>query len=334
MDSLTQIVLGAAVGEFYLGSKIGNRAALYGGIIGTIPDLDVLVGKFVDPLTAVEIHRGFSHSIIFFLILSPILGCIISKIESKINVTFKDATIMAFITLFTHALLDAFTTWGTQIFWPFGERIAWKTIFVVDPLYTVPFLILLISALRLPKTLVKRRKLNNLGILISSGYLLLSVLSKNVAEYKFESALERQNISYSRIIVKPAPLNIILWNANVETADGYLLADYSYFDRSPIAFDFIPSGVTHIADLQNSNTISRLKNIAENWFVITKEGEKRFFNDLRFGMLNNDVKNPEFIFKYELIPDGNDIRAIESENKGRDEGAEILLRLFRRIGGE
>lgn len=334
MDSLTQIVLGAAVGEFFLGKKIGNRAALYGAIIGTIPDLDVLVGKFLDPITAIEIHRGFSHSLIFFILFAPILGFVITKIERKIHVSFKDATLMAFIALFTHALLDAFTTWGTQIFWPFGERIAWKTIFVIDPLYTLPFLTLLILALRLPKTLVKRRKLNNLGLIISSSYLLLSVVAKNVAEAKFEASLKSQNIKYHRIIVKPAPLNIVLWNANVQTTDGYLLADYSFFDTSPISFDFIPSGIQHISEIKNAEIISRLRKIADDWFVITLEGDKRFFNDLRFGMLNDDVSNPEFIFKYEIITNGKYIRAIESDNKGKREGKEIVTRLLKRIGGK
>ena len=65
MDSLTQIVLGASVGEAVLGKKVGNKAALYGAIAGTIPDLDVLAGYFVDEITAIEWHRGFSHSILF-----------------------------------------------------------------------------------------------------------------------------------------------------------------------------------------------------------------------------------------------------------------------------
>lgn len=333
MDSLTQMVLGAAVGEFFLGRKIGNRAPLYGAIIGTIPDLDVVVGKLLDPITAIEIHRGFSHSILFFVLLSPLLGYLISKIERRLFVTFKEATLMAFMALFTHALLDAFTTWGTQILWPVGERIAWQTIFVVDPLYTLPFLILLIMAMRLPKSLIKRRKLNNIGLLISSFYLMFSVVAKNVAEYKFEAALKHQNIPYNRLIVKPAPLNTILWNANVQTSDGYLLADYSFFDTQPIKFEAIPSRIEQIADIESSEMVGRLKEISENWFVITSEGDRRFFNDLRFGMLNDDIQNPEFVFKYELLVDGDNVTAIEADNKGRREGAEIIWRLLRRIGG-
>jgi inner membrane protein len=123
MDSLSQIVLGAAVGNEVLGKKLGNKSILYGAIIGTIPDLDLLYGKFVDPLTATDIHRGFSHSLLFFLFLSPILGWVLQKLEHKNNVNFKEATLFAYLVLQTHALLDFYhlgnTTslaFGTTIF--------------------------------------------------------------------------------------------------------------------------------------------------------------------------------------------------------------------------
>ena len=58
MDSITQIVLGAACGEAVLGKKIGNRALLFGAIGGTIPDLDVFVGKwlFNNEIDAMAFH--------------------------------------------------------------------------------------------------------------------------------------------------------------------------------------------------------------------------------------------------------------------------------------
>ena len=152
MDSLSQIVLGAAVGNEILGKKLGNKAILYGAIVGTIPDLDVLVGKFLDPLTAVEIHRGFSHSVVFFLLLSPILGSIIKHLERKKEVSFKQATLFAYFGLQTHALLDFFTTWGTQLLWPLEQRFSLQSIFVIDPIYTLPFLFCLIVSMRKNKS--------------------------------------------------------------------------------------------------------------------------------------------------------------------------------------
>ncbi|MFT7114443.1 MAG: inner membrane protein, partial [Candidatus Azotimanducaceae bacterium] len=132
MDSLTQIVLGAAVAEKVLGKKIGNKAMLYGAIAGTIPDLDVISKFFVDPIRANELHRGFSHSILFCLLAAPILGWLVSKIEFKFkDVSWPDWSKLFFWGLFTHPLLDAHTAWGTQLFWPFDLRVAYKNIFVV-----------------------------------------------------------------------------------------------------------------------------------------------------------------------------------------------------------
>ena len=111
MDSLTQIVLGAAVGEASLGKKVGNKAMLWGAIAGTIPDLDVLVKFFTDDLSANEMHRGFSHSILFCIIAAPLLGWIIHRIYAKKEeASWKNWSMLSFWAFFTHPLLDAHTT--------------------------------------------------------------------------------------------------------------------------------------------------------------------------------------------------------------------------------
>lgn len=127
------------MGEAVLGKKVGNKAMLYGAIAGTIPDLDALAGQFTDTITAVEIHRGFSHSIVFSLLAAPVLGFLISKLERKSPAGWMDWSLLMFWGLFTHPILDSFTTWGTQLFWPLDIRLAFKSVFVIDPLYTLPF---------------------------------------------------------------------------------------------------------------------------------------------------------------------------------------------------
>ena len=83
MDSLTQIVLGASVAEASLGKKIGNKAIVLGAIAGTIPDLDIVLRFFVDDLSAIEMHRGFSHSLLFPFLAAPILGYLLKKLYSN-----------------------------------------------------------------------------------------------------------------------------------------------------------------------------------------------------------------------------------------------------------
>ncbi|HFA50319.1 MAG TPA: metal-dependent hydrolase [Bacteroidetes bacterium] len=80
MDSLTQLTLGAAVGEAVLGKKIGNRAMVWGAFGGLLPDFDVLARFFTDPMTALAFHRGFMHSILFSIIMAFVLGYLVERL--------------------------------------------------------------------------------------------------------------------------------------------------------------------------------------------------------------------------------------------------------------
>lgn len=332
MDSLTQIVLGASVGEAVLGKKVGNKAAFYGAIAGTIPDLDVLAGFFVDEITAIEWHRGFSHSILFAVIASPVLGKIVSIWEKK--ATWKNWTKLFFWGLFTHPLLDAFTTWGTKLFWPLDISLAFKTIFVIDPLYTVPFLVFLVLAIRLPRESVKRRKRNNIALIISSAYLLASVLLKGITYYKFESALNSQGISYQEIQTRPAAFNTILWNANVKRKGEFLLADYSFFDAYDISFRRFPQNDDLLGSFQNDTEIERLKKITQGWYTISDDKEGNvFLNDLRFGLLSPALDETNFVFSYYLFNKNDKKLTIREMPKTRGDAQKLLQDLWVRIKG-
>lgn len=333
MDSLSQIVLGAAVGNQMLGKKIGNKAILYGAIIGTIPDLDVLYGKFLDPLTATDIHRGFSHSILFFIFLSPILGLILQKLEHKHKVNFKEATLFSYLVLQTHALLDLFTTWGTQLFWPLETRFSLQSIFVIDPLYTLPFLVFLILSMKKNKLDPKRQFWNRTGLIVSTSYLFLTLFVQSIVMNKFEKQLEENAISYQEIVVKPSPFNIILWTTNVKVDNGYYIADYSFFDTKPIQFQFIPTQTELINNIEDAAVIKQLKRISEGWFCITQKEEQLLFNDLRFGVMNADKNDMQFSFSYHITEENGEIKAVELPNKNRKEAKKLLGKLWVRIWG-
>ena len=280
MDSLTQIILGAAVGEAVLGKKIGNKAMLYGAIAGTIPDLDIFSSYFTDTVSALEIHRGFTHSIIFSVLFAPIFAWLVTRYESYKDL--KGWSWLFFWAFITHPILDAHTTWGTQLFWPFETRLAFKTIFVIDPLYTLPFLVFLILAMFQKRTSKKRRLFNNLGLIISSGYLGLTFILKDMAFTEFEAALNDQNIAYKQIDTRPSPLNTILWNANIETEDAYLLANYSFFDTQPITFEAYKKDHELLGDLAENEKVKRMITISKGWYTIVKTDQQLLYNDLQF----------------------------------------------------
>jgi inner membrane protein len=333
MDSLSQIVLGAAVGNQVLGKKIGNKAILSGAIIGTMPDLDVLYGKFLDPLTATEIHRGFSHSTLFFLFLSPILGWILQKMEHKKGVHFKEATLFSFLILQTHSLLDLFTTWGTQLFWPLETRFSLQSIFVIDPLYTLPFLFFLILSMKKKKDDPKRLFWNRTGLIVSTSYLFLTLVVQSIVLQKFEKQLEQNNISYKEIVVKPSPFNIILWTTNIKVDNGYYIADYSFFDTKPIQFQFIPTQEELINTIEDAAVIQQLKRISEGWYCLTQKENQLLFDDLRFGVMNADKNDMQFSFSYQITKENGEINAKELPNKNRAQAKKLLGKLWIRLQG-
>ena len=332
MDSLTQIVLGAAVGEAVLGKKVGNKALLYGAIAGTIPDLDVFFGNFTDTITAIEWHRGFSHSLLFSILLAPILGWLVNKIERKYALGWKAWSNLFFLGLFTHPLLDAFTTWGTQLFWPFSNRLALNSIFVIDPLYTLPFLVCTIMVLFYKRDSKKRRQINRTGLFISTCYLLSTLVIKQVASQQFENALLEQKIEYTQLSTRPAPFSTILWNANIDTPNTYLIADYSFFDTQPIQFKkYSKKRDAAVKQLKYPN-VQRLIAISEGWYVLEEKKGDWYFNDLRFGLIPKKDGSESFTFSYQLELQNNKIYATEVPKTGLD-ASFLLYEIWERIKG-
>jgi inner membrane protein len=330
LDSLTQIVLGAAVGEAVLGKKVGNKAMLYGAIAGTIPDLDVIARSFTDTVTALEIHRGFTHSILFSIVFAPLFGWLVSRYETLVN--WKKWSWLFFWGFLTHPLLDAHTTWGTQLFWPLDLRLAYKNIFVIDPLYTLPFLIFVILAMRQKRTSEKRRKLNNLGLIISSAYLVLTLGLKWVSYKEFEKALLQQNISYSEIETKPSPLNTVLWTANVATPEAYLIGHYSFFDSQPIQFTSYKKNHDLLGGLAEEEKIQLLIKISNGWYTVTESENQLYFNDLRFGLLSLSPSAENFTFSYKIEEKNNEI-IITEKAKNREDASKLFGELWARVKG-
>ncbi len=330
MDSVTQIILGAAVGEAVLGKKIGNKAMLLGAIAGTIPDLDVFASRFTDTITALEMHRGFTHSIVFAIVFGLFFGWLLSLWDKRAN--FKQWSLFWFLCFVTHPLLDAHTTWGTQLFWPSEIRLEYKNIFVIDPLYTLPFLVFLILAMFQKRESAKRRKYNNLGLIISTSYLALTLVLKGIAFLKFEDALEEQNIAYIDFDTKPSPLNSILWTANVETEDAFLIGDYSFFDSKPIQFFPHPKNHEALGNFADDDKVKRLIKITQGWYTISERNGELYLNDLRFGKLSLNPEEDRFAFSYLLKNEGNAVTILEEPKSPRD--AETLLpALWERING-
>ncbi|MEM9023767.1 MAG: metal-dependent hydrolase [Bacteroidota bacterium] len=331
MDSLTQIVLGAAVGEAVLGKKVGNKAMLYGAIAGTIPDLDVLTSHVTDSVTALSLHRGFTHSIVFSVAFAPAFGWLVARYERLKDV--RAWSWLFFWAFLTHPLLDAHTTWGTQLFWPFEVRLAFKTIFVIDPLYTLPFLACLLLAMVKKRTNPRRQFYNKMGLWLSSSYLVATFLLKGLAYRQFEVALQEQGISYAQLDTRPSPLNTILWSANVDADSAYLLANYSFFDTRPITFTAYPKNHHLLGDLAHNVRVQQMIAITEGWYIVRQKEGKLYFSDLRFGLISLEPNAQDFAFNYQVVTDSvNQVEFVEVP-KDRGDAQKLLGELWDRVKG-
>jgi inner membrane protein len=322
MDSLTQIVLGAAVGEAALGKKVGNKAPLWGAIAGTIPDLDVFVGQlYGNPVDWLEVHRGFSHSIVFSILLAPLLGWFIHWIYRKSNeATVKEWAWLAFLGLVTHPILDAFTTWGTQLFWPFNYRVAFNSVFVIDPLYTIPFMVFVIWAMFKKRDSKIRRKLNYIGIGISTFYLFFGLMMKQVANANFADALDKNHISYSRSVSKPMPLTSFYWTIVAESKTEYHIGYYSIFGNKKIDFNSVPKQhyLLKKYGLHKHPELKRLLFLTKGYYTLEETEEGLLINDLRYGSADGlrGEKEKKFIFSYYINFDkSNPKKGIEIKQK-------------------
>lgn len=331
MDSLTQIVLGAAVGEAVLGKKIGNKAMLYGAIAGTIPDLDIISSFFLDTVSALKFHRGFTHSIVFSIVFSPILACLVTRYEKHKN--FKDWSWLFFWAFVTHPILDVHTTWGTQLFWPLDIRLAFKTIFVIDPLYTLPFLFFLILAMLQNRSSGKRRFYNRMGLIISTSYLLLTFVFKGITYHKFEKALQDQKVNYIELQTRPAALNTVLWSANVNTKDHFLIGHYSIFDSKPIRFQPYPKNHELLGNLQHHTKVKEMIAVSKGWYTITEKDGDLYYNDLRFGLLSMEPSAENFVFQYLIDVDASGEVSFVEVPKDAIDGKKLISELWQRIKG-
>jgi inner membrane protein len=319
MDSLTHIVLGAAIGEAMLGKKIGKKAMLWGAFAASLPDIDVLFLPFFHPVDALLAHRGITHSFLFVFLVTPLLGWIFSRFNWKMQATMKEWTLFFFVNILSHPLLDSCTNYGTGIFEPFSHyRAQFTTLFIIEPLYTLPLLIGFIALLILRKDSLKRTFWVKFGLGISTFYLAFTICNKLYIEKIFSDSMGKQNIHFTEYITTPTPLNNILWNVVAKDTSGFWVGYYSYFDKSKdVRFSFIPKNDSLVGDLIRNPVVQKLIRFSHGYYCFTIENGELHYNDLRFsfaGEFSSD--SHDFVFTYAIKKDDSQPFGIRISKNG------------------
>ncbi|MFB0913012.1 MAG: metal-dependent hydrolase [Glaciecola sp.] len=285
MDSLTQIALGASVGYAVLGSKVGRKAIVWGAVLGTLPDLDVFL-PYAGEVEAFTYHRGFSHSLFVHLLASPFITWLILKLHSIDRQYTNQWFWLVFLSLSTHAILDSLTVYGTQLMWPFTEYpVAVSNIFIIDPAYTLPLLLGLVFALFPNVKATTARRMNFLGIVLSSAYICWSLIAKVAIDQKVETALINRGIQVNAYVSTPAPLTTMLWRVVVMSDGDYYEGYASVFDKSTdVTLNAYSTYPELLDDIQDEWGVLRLQWFTRGFYSVRKKKDKVVLSDLRMGV--------------------------------------------------
>ena len=301
MDSLTQAVLGGAVGHAAAGKTLGRRAALWGALAGTVPDLDVLAYPFLDTAGELVVHRGLTHGLAFGLVVGPALGWLawrLSRWRSPSAERAGPAAWRAWVALWTlalvtHPLLDVFTVYGTQLLAPFSRRpFAVGSVFIIDPAYTVPLLVCLVVGV-----VRKRPRWAAVGLAVSCGYLAWSVAAQQTVRQRVVPRLPNAE----RALVTPMPLQTLLWRVEVER-DGFV-ETYTHALLAPDALEPLADAVPLAAfegETEATRGVRTLRWFSRGWLVDPPGEAPGVVADARFG------RGPDgtHVFRWEVAPDG------------------------------
>ena len=340
MDSLTQATLGAAVGHICWHEKLGRKAIIAGALLGTLPDLDVLIYPFLDEVQRLYWHRGESHSVWFMILGAMAFGWLLRRLTVTETLSYYQAGIGALFIFSSHVLIDLFNVYGTQLFAPvFRKGFALDNMFIIDPLFTVPLLIGTAGAYYSSKPALAS-KLNRTCLLLASIYVVWSFSAQTVASFKFRQALAEQKDIVSRQFTSAGSFTTFLWRHIAETPDGFLLAYWSWFDApdKPIRFHFIPQNAAIVGQIKNARTFQVVDWFSHGWwFVAEADGKSARVVDLRFGEIPSDTDQNAhqwawpFAWEFYLNPkDETRLKAIRPELK--DPLVSIRLLLGRILG--
>ncbi|WBX99990.1 metal-dependent hydrolase [Ramlibacter tataouinensis] len=329
MDSISQLALGAAVGVAVMGRRSAVwKAALAGGIAGTLPDLDAFIdhGNAVANMTY---HRAESHALFWLTLASPLVAALVSRVAGEAD-RFRRWWLALWLALVTHPLLDTLTIYGTQLLLPFTDHpFGVGSIFIIDPLYTVPLLIGLAGAVARGRGHGGLRW-NAWALGLSTAYLAWSVGAQAHVRALAQDELAAAGRPAEHLLVTPTPFNTVLWRIVAMRDGGYEEGFHSLLDGRPIRFERFASDRALERELQDLWPVQRMQWFTHGFYRMQRQGDAAYITDLRMG------QEPNYSFNFRVgRREGGRWEAVPAQNRGArgDLGAGLRW-LWRRMGGE
>ncbi len=286
-------------------------ATLLGFMSGLAPDLDVFIRSATDPLLMLEYHRQFTHSLLFIPMGSFICAAVFHLAFARKKLKFYQSYIFCALGYATHALIDACTTYGTLLFWPFSdERIAWNIISIIDPLFTLPILFLVLANLKF-----RKRSLALLPLLWTFTYLSMGLLQRERAEAAAWQLAEQRGLTVAALEAKPSFANLIVWKIIVSTETHYFvdavkvgLAEPVFFEgESVVRLDLDRDFPNLDKDSQQMRDIERFSWFSMGYLAVSPT-QPDLIIDMRYSMLPNQIKG---LWGIRVSPDAGKYQHVE-----------------------
>ena len=290
MDPISQGTVGAAFAQSSANKKNIIRIGIIGFLAGLAPDLDVLIRSSNDPILFLEYHRQFSHSLFFIPFGSLIVALLIFPFL-KGSMGFKTAYVASFLGYATHGLLDACTSYGTQLFWPFSnERVTWNNISIVDPIFTIPVVILVALAITKKKRVFSFFAIGWIAFYLSLGF----IQYERVLSAAMELADSRGH-NAERLTLKPSFGNLILWKSIYQHEETFYVDAIRTVQSSTWCsgesieiFDYQNHLPGLDKDSQQAKDIERFRWFSQDY--LGYDEENKLVSDIRYSMIPNQIK--------------------------------------------
>ncbi len=290
MDVLTQALLGGNVAM--AGARKGDRvvALVTGMVAGLLADADVFIRSSQDPLLTLDFHRHFTHSLVFIPTGALIAALLCWLLFRKHD--FRRLYVFALLGYAFSGVLDACTSYGTHLLWPFSdERIAWYIISIVDPVFTLALIMGAVIAFWRNSPGPARA-----ALLCCLAYLSLANWQLSRAETQAQQLAESRGHSASQMLVKPTLGNILLWRSIYRHQERYyvdairvgLTENRVYAGDSVAAasieqdFAAFAPGSTHYRD------ILRFQHFSDGYIAFAP-GSDKVLGDVRYSMSPTSV---------------------------------------------
>lgn len=313
MDSLTQILLGAAVAAAVAPPRHRRAALLAGAALGTIPDLDSLPIALLtdDPVALMTLHRGASHSLFVLPLLGALIWAFFRRRGGRVAESPKRWFWAIQLVLLTHPLLDAFTVYGTQLLWPLPlPPVMWSSVFIIDPLYTIWLLPACVAAFFLRERAAAQRALVA-GLVLSTAYLGWSLAAKAMVERESGRALAAMGLADAPRFSVPTPFNTLLWRVVAMTPEGYVEGFRSLpADTGPVVFHGHRSNTQALAEARDIPAVRQLAWFNHGFMRAQVVDGQLVLSDLRMG------SEPDYFFSYAVARrEGDDWQAVVPPRK-------------------